>query len=459
MLAVRLPDGSTQHFNLRQQPYKVTQDQPSTRDGGVRPLRRGSEPPGSQGPGAQQQLEPGSGPGHSNGKRLKQQTSPNSNSTGGSGSARAAAVGAAAAAGRERKQPGAAAADTRADGTSKPPRRAAADRAAAVAVAVSMGGNGGMQHGRDADAGGEKSSRRPAPTPKAGTAGGAFSGGGGGTKRPADVGWDAGRKLPPLNMSHVSKKDREAARMLLTFSSPTGQEVSQPGRQGGAAADAASLGGDCMQVPGRHCQLAQPAGQHKQEHLMCPGIHHTMTMLCWGCFAAPYVQAQGVAQPLNESGRTGSGLLDGASSRTTIAAMAQAAAAAAGLPDPAAVEEEEHPLSPIQIDDTLGDGPALALAAAAAAAALASSEEAAAAQAVAAAAGDRDASASPMAPAAAGTLAVAVPAAAAQAPGSNSVDTMLVGQVLSVLQQQMQRLIALEERRSVDILRLNAKVG
>lgn len=242
--AVRLPDGSTQHFNLRQQPYKVTQDQPSTRDGGIRPSRRGSEPPGSQGPSAQQQQEPGSGPGPSNGKRLKVQTSPNSNSTGGSGSVRAAAVGAAAAAGRERKQPGAAAADTRADGTSKPPRRAAADRAAAVAVAVSMGGNGGMHHGRDADAGGEKSSRRPAPTPKAGAAGGAFSGGGSGTKRPADVGWDAGRKLPPLNMSHVSKKDREAARMLLTFSSPTGQEVRQPGRQGGAAADVASPGGD-----------------------------------------------------------------------------------------------------------------------------------------------------------------------------------------------------------------------
>jgi hypothetical protein len=35
---------------------------------------------------------------------------------------------------------------------------------------------------------------------------------------------------------------------------------------------------------------------------------------------------------------------------------------------------------------------------------------------------------------------------------------MLVGQVLSALQRQMQRLIALEERRSVDILRLNAKV-
>lgn len=189
-----------------------------------------------------------------------------------------------------------------------------------------------------------------------------------------------------------------------------------------------------------------------------------MTRLCWGCCAAPCVQAQGVAQPFNESCRTGSGLLDGASSRTTIAAMAQAAAAAAGLPDPAAVEEEEQPLSPVQIDDTLGDGPALALAAAAAAAALASSEEAAAAEAVAAAAaGDRDVSASPMAPAAAaGVLAVAVPAAAAaaaQAPGSNGVDTMLVGQVLSALQQQMQRLIALEERRSVDILRLNAKVG
>jgi hypothetical protein len=35
-----------------------------------------------------------------------------------------------------------------------------------------------------------------------------------------------GKKLPALNMSHVSKKDREAARMLLGFSTPTAQEVS-----------------------------------------------------------------------------------------------------------------------------------------------------------------------------------------------------------------------------------------
>lgn len=35
----------------------------------------------------------------------------------------------------------------------------------------------------------------------------------------------ANKKLPLLNMSHVSKKDREAARMLLGFSSPSGQEV------------------------------------------------------------------------------------------------------------------------------------------------------------------------------------------------------------------------------------------
>jgi hypothetical protein len=34
-----------------------------------------------------------------------------------------------------------------------------------------------------------------------------------------------GKKVPALNMSHVSKKDREAARMLLGFSTPTAQEV------------------------------------------------------------------------------------------------------------------------------------------------------------------------------------------------------------------------------------------
>jgi hypothetical protein len=35
----------------------------------------------------------------------------------------------------------------------------------------------------------------------------------------------SGKKLPALNMSHVSKKDREAARMLLGFQTPTAQEV------------------------------------------------------------------------------------------------------------------------------------------------------------------------------------------------------------------------------------------
>jgi hypothetical protein len=47
-----------------------------------------------------------------------------------------------------------------------------------------------------------------------GPSGGGGSGAGGG-----------GKKVPALNMSHVSKKDREAARMLLGFSTPTAQEV------------------------------------------------------------------------------------------------------------------------------------------------------------------------------------------------------------------------------------------
>jgi hypothetical protein len=206
--AVRQSDGSTQHFNLRQQAYKVTNEH-STRDanggGGRGPSRRTSE--------AEKDPHPQDSAGNSAGKKVKQQTSPSTNSAGVSGSSKAAA---AAVQGKDRKP----VADTRADGTAKPPRRAAADRAAAVAVAVSMGGNGGL-HGREE----EKHNRRPAPTPKGGAGafagtGGARRGGGGG-----DGGVEPARKLPPLNMSHVSKKDREAARMLLTFSTPTAQEV------------------------------------------------------------------------------------------------------------------------------------------------------------------------------------------------------------------------------------------
>jgi hypothetical protein len=205
--AVSLPDGSTQHFNLRQQAYKVTHEH-STRDGsggGGRGSRRTSE--------AEKDPHPQDSAGGAGGKKVKQQTSPSTNSAGGSGSSKAAA---AALLAKDRKPT----ADARADGTAKPPRRAAADRAAAVAVAVSMGGNGGLHGGREE----EKSSRRPVPTPK-GSAG-AFAASGGARRGGGDaVGVEPARKLPPLNMSHVSKKDREAARMLLTFSTPTAQEV------------------------------------------------------------------------------------------------------------------------------------------------------------------------------------------------------------------------------------------
>jgi hypothetical protein len=138
-------------------------------------------------------------------------------------------------------------------------------------------------------------------------------------------------------------------------------------------------------------------------------------------------------------------------SRSAIAAMAQAAAAAAGLPDPTAADADEEPLSPMHIDESLGDGPALALAAAAAAAVDAGDE---------AAAGDgatRD-SVSPTVPGAAAAAAATLPGAAA-AGGSTQLDASLLGQVLVALQRQMQKLITLDERRSVDIVRLNAKVG
>lgn len=171
-----------------------------------------------------------------------------------------------------------------------------------------------------------------------------------------------------------------------------------------------------------------------------------------------------------------------ATSRTAIAAMAHAAAAAAGLPDPAAAEEDDEPLSPMEIDDSLGDGPALALAAAAAAAAIAEAEadgggpvvDAArdslspGSTAAAAAAGEAEAGAAegtaaaadgkPTA-AAAAALAATAPGAAAKAAGGSSLDGALLGQVLTALQRQMQKLIQLDERRSVDIVRLNAKVS
>jgi hypothetical protein len=181
-------------------------------------------------------------------------------------------------------------------------------------------------------------------------------------------------------------------------------------------------------------------------------------------FVVGHLQAQATVQPFGEAARPGAGcgVLEAASSRTAIAAMAQAAAAAAGLPDPAAVEEDDEPLSPMHIDDSLGDGPALALAAAAAAAALAGAEKAAEA----AAGGIRD-SASPAAPGAtaagaddaavAETAAAAAAGGAEKAPGS-SIDVALMAQVLTSLQRQMQKLIVLEERRSVDIMRLNAQV-
>jgi hypothetical protein len=48
---------------------------------------------------------------------------------------------------------------------------------------------------------------------------------------------------------------------------------------------------------------------------------------------------------------------------------------------------------------------------------------------------------------------------AAAAAGGSTLDASLMGQVLVALQRQMQKLITLDERRSVDIVRLNAKVG
>lgn len=169
-----------------------------------------------------------------------------------------------------------------------------------------------------------------------------------------------------------------------------------------------------------------------------------------------------------------------ATSRTAIAAMAHAAAAAAGLPDPAAAEEDDEPLSPMQIDDTLGDGPALALAAAAAAAAVAEAEAdgggpvvdaardslspgstaaAAAAGEAEAGAAEGTAAAADGKPTAAAALAATGPGAAAKAAGGSSLDGALLGQVLTALQRQMQKLIQLDERRSVDVMRLNAKVS
>lgn len=118
-----------------------------------------------------------------------------------------------------------------------------------------------------------------------------------------------------------------------------------------------------------------------------------------------------------------------------IAAAAQAAAAAAGLPDPAAVDDE--PLSPMRIDEPVDGAPPLTAAA--------GDEEAAAA-----AIGE---SGSPA------TAAMAAAVAALKPTGSSGVEAGVLHQVMSALQRQMQKLVTLEERRSVDIVRLNAKVG
>jgi hypothetical protein len=97
-------------------------------------------------------------------------------------------------------------------------------------VAVSMGGNGG-NHGRegqdDKASTGAAQIRRPAgATFKGVPSGGPLSGAGAAARKQLDTAAaEAARKLPPLNMSHVSKKDREAARMLLAFNLPSAQEV------------------------------------------------------------------------------------------------------------------------------------------------------------------------------------------------------------------------------------------
>jgi hypothetical protein len=223
--AVKLPDGSTQHFNLRQQAYKVNHDH-STRDSSGRSVRRVSEPPSAvatAGPGPADSTGPGPA------KKQKQAASPSSTSNASAVSKGAAAAAAAGGPNSKGDRKPAAGEGARADGSSKPPRRAAADRAAAVAVAVSMGGNGG-NHGRegqdDKDSTGVLIRRPTGATPKGAPSGGVLSAAAvAASKRLDAAAAEAARKLPPLNMSHVSKKDREAARMLLAFNAPAAPEV------------------------------------------------------------------------------------------------------------------------------------------------------------------------------------------------------------------------------------------
>lgn len=90
------------------------------------------------------------------------------------------------------------------------------DRKATAAVAASDG----RDKRTERDGGGAK-----------GTGGGPVPAASGAAKHEAAAaaaGGHAGpvKKLPLLNMSHVSKKDREAARMLLGFSTPSSTEVS-----------------------------------------------------------------------------------------------------------------------------------------------------------------------------------------------------------------------------------------
>jgi len=146
-------------------------------------------------------------------------------------------------------------------------------------------------------------------------------------------------------------------------------------------------------------------------------------------------QALGGAQPFTDGHKAGLGVPEVSGSRMAIAAAAQAAAAAAGLPDPAAVDDE--PLSPMDIDEPVDGAPALTAAA--------GDEDAAAA-----AIGESDSPA---------TAAMAAAVAALKPTGSSGVEAGVLHQVLSALQRQMQKLVTLEERCSVDIVRLNAKVG
>lgn len=213
MLTVRYDDSETEHFDLQQEIYKVVDPGSAAPSSETRVGGRSSRSKADAAP-----IEPvPSGSAHKQRERQRSVPPPapgavTSGKTGASKSSRPTSAGSAAAA--ERLAAAATAAAMDKDPADRSPQEKSSDKA----------GGSGAAFGKDTRGGSGDKDRRSS---SAGAVGGSKQTSAGVAVAAGTAGAGAAnKKLPLLNMSHVSKKDREAARMLLGFSSPAGQEVS-----------------------------------------------------------------------------------------------------------------------------------------------------------------------------------------------------------------------------------------